>query len=57
MKSFKKFIFSNKGTASVEEIVVLSTVAIGVAAATIPLGALLLNYHKAVEYILMMPIP
>lgn len=46
-----------KGVTSVEQIVLVVTVAIGFAAAVIPLGSLLAGYHEAVEYVLWLPIP
>lgn len=49
--------FQNAGTAQVEYIVLVATVAIGFAAATIPLGSLLLNYHWAIEFVLLLPVP
>ena len=46
-----------KGVTSVEQIVLVVTVAIGFAAAVVPLGSLLAGYHEAVEYVLWLPIP
>ena len=46
-----------KGVTSVEQIILVVTVAIGFAAAVVPLGSLLAGYHQAVEYVLWMPIP
>lgn len=45
------------GTAMVEEVVLVATVAIGFAAAAIPLGKLLLDFHRAIEWVLWLPIP
>ncbi len=45
------------GTTTVEAVVLVLTVAIGFAAAVIPLGSLLSAYHQAVEYMLWMPVP
>jgi hypothetical protein len=47
----------DKGTASVEYLVILATVAISFAAAAVPLGALLLDYHRLIERVLSLPIP
>ena len=46
-----------KGVTSVEQIVLVVMVAIGFAAAVVPLGSLLAGYHEAVEYVLWLPIP
>ncbi len=48
---------SEAGVTQVEYIVLVATVAIGFAAATIPLGALLLDYHWTIEFVLLMPVP
>ncbi|MBN2527231.1 MAG: hypothetical protein JXR76_12625 [Deltaproteobacteria bacterium] len=45
------------GTAQVEEIVLLATVALVFAAATLVLGPALLNYHAGIETVLALPIP
>ncbi|MDJ0763235.1 MAG: hypothetical protein QNJ97_09630 [Myxococcota bacterium] len=47
----------SRGTTSVEELVLLATVAIGFAAGVIPLGTMLLEYHGIIECILGLPIP
>jgi hypothetical protein len=41
----------------VEEIVLVVLVAIGFAAACIPLGSLLLGYFEGIELVLSLPIP
>ncbi len=46
-----------RGVTSVEQIVLVVTVAIVFAAAVVPLGSLLAGYHEAVEYVLWLPIP
>ena len=46
-----------RGVTSVEQIVLVVTVALGFAAAVVPLGSLLAGYHEAVEYVLWLPIP
>ena len=46
-----------RGTATVEEVVLLATVVIGFAAAAAPLGALLLEYHQLIEWTLSLPVP
>jgi hypothetical protein len=48
---------SNSGATQVEQIVLVLTVALGFAAAAIPLGKILLDYHSAVEFVLALPIP
>jgi hypothetical protein len=45
------------GTSSVEHLVLVVAVALGFAAAAVPLGALLLGYHELVERVLSLPIP
>ena len=45
------------GTAQVEHVVIVLTVAIAFAAAAVPLGALLLQYHRQIESVLALPIP
>lgn len=46
-----------EGIAGVEEVVLVSAVALGAAGAIIALGALLLGYHQAIEFVLAMPVP
>lgn len=54
----QKHIRANQsGIAQVEYLVLLATVAIGFAAACAPLGALLLDYHWAIEIVLQLPVP
>jgi Flp pilus assembly pilin Flp len=53
----KKLLKSDSGQTQVEQIVLVVTVAIGVAAGVILLGSRLLNYHKTIESILALPIP
>ncbi len=54
----KKEVFkATRGSIYVEQVVLVVTVAIGFAAAVIPLGAMLLNYHAAIELVLGLPIP
>ncbi len=48
---------NEQGTAMIEEVVLVATVAIGFAAAAVPLGRLLLDFHRAIEWILWLPIP
>ena len=58
MKSHNTNLRENKrGATSVEHIVLVVTVAVGFAAATVPLGSLLAAYHEVVEYVLWLPIP
>ena len=45
------------GTSSVEHLVLVVAVALGFAAAAVPLGARLLAYHELVESVLSLPIP
>jgi hypothetical protein len=45
------------GTAQVEHVVLVLAVAISFAAAAVPLGALLLAYHRQIERVLSLPIP
>jgi len=49
--------YARAGVAQVEYIVLVATVAIGFAAATVPLGALLLDYHWTIEFVLLLPVP
>ena len=53
----KRWLNTNEGTAQVEEIVLIATVAIAFAAASVPLGSLLLGYHQIIEYVLLLPVP
>ncbi|MCP4602004.1 MAG: hypothetical protein GY847_16055 [Proteobacteria bacterium] len=48
---------STSGSVYVEQVVLVSTVALGFAAAIIPLGAMLLNYHDMIEFVFGLPIP
>jgi hypothetical protein len=48
---------ADRGTASVEQLVILATVAIAFAAAMLSLGPALLDYHSGIEFILSLPIP
>lgn len=45
------------GTVYVEEVVLLTLVAVGFAAATMVLGPALLDYHAGIELVLSSPIP
>ena len=54
LKCVKK---NEKGSVSVEEVVLLSLVALGFAAATMVLGPALLDYHAGIELVLSSPIP
>ncbi|MDD5306921.1 MAG: hypothetical protein PHU25_06320 [Deltaproteobacteria bacterium] len=47
----------DRGVAQIEELVLVATVALTFAAAAIPLGALLLDYHAGIEAVLALPIP
>ena len=57
MSWLNQLLLSDRGTAGVEEIVLLATVAIGFAAASVPLGSLLLEYHQLIEWTLSLPVP
>ena len=46
-----------RGTVSVEQIVILSTVAVGFVTAMVAVGPMLLNYHSSIEFVLAMPFP
>ena len=48
---------SNRGSVYVEQIVLISTVAIGFVAAAVPLGIVLAKYHDLIELVLSLPIP
>jgi len=48
---------SEQGTTQVEHLILVITVALGFAAAAVPLGALLLGYHEGIEFVLALPIP
>jgi len=48
---------SDAGTSSVEHLVLIITVALVLAAATLPLGSLLMSYHQLIESVLFLPIP
>ncbi len=48
---------SQTGSVQVEQIVLVGTVAIGFATAVVGLGSLLLSYHQAIEFVLVLPIP
>jgi hypothetical protein len=48
---------SDAGTSSVEHLVLVVTVALVFAAATLPLGALLMSYHRLIESVLFLPVP
>lgn len=45
------------GASSVEHVVLVAAVALGFAAASVPLGAALLAYHGLIEAVLSLPIP
>ena len=53
----KTLLKSDRGTTQVEQLVLVSTVAIGFAVAVILLGKRLLNYHGDIERVLALPIP
>jgi Flp pilus assembly pilin Flp len=61
MKNLICFVFkimkSQKGTAQVEEVVLLALVALGFAGAVLTLGPALLGYYKAIEIVLCAPFP
>jgi hypothetical protein len=56
-RSQREILECRSGTAQVEEVVLVVTVAIGFAAAALPLGGQLLDYHLAIEWVLWLPIP
>ena len=56
-RELKKLLTSTKGQTYVEQVVLVSTVAIGFAAGVVLLGSLLLDYHKTIESVLALPIP
>ncbi len=45
------------GTAQIEQLVLIVTVAVGFASAAVPLGSLLFAYHRSIEIVLALPIP
>jgi hypothetical protein len=45
------------GTAQIEQLVLIVTVAVGFASAAVPLGSLLFQYHRSIEIVLALPIP
>jgi len=47
----------SSGSTQIEQLILIVTVAIGFAAAAIPLGALLLGYHEGIEFVLALPVP
>jgi hypothetical protein len=49
--------FLSAGVAQVENVVLVAMVALGFAAAAVPLGSLLLDYHWAIEIVLLLPVP
>jgi hypothetical protein len=46
-----------RGAVFVEQVVIVATVALGFAAAAIPLGKVLVEYHDAIELVFGLPIP
>jgi hypothetical protein len=48
---------SDAGTSSVEHLVLVVTVAVAFAAASVPLGAMLVSYHQLIERVLSLPVP
>ena len=52
-----RLLTSTRGATYVEQVVLVSTVAIGFAAGIILLGRRLLDYHTTIEFILALPIP
>jgi len=57
LKSVAKKTGESSGTAQLEQVVLIVAVAIGFAAAAVPLGALLLGYHRGIEIVLALPVP
>ncbi len=56
-QTMKRLLTSTRGATYVEQVVLISTVAIGFAAGVILLGHRLLDYHTTIEFILALPIP
>ncbi len=50
-------INNNSGTATVEETIILVTVAVGFGAAIMAVGPMLLEYHNTIEFVLSLPVP
>jgi Flp pilus assembly pilin Flp len=48
---------NQQGATQVEHLILVITVALGFAAAAVPLGALLLGYHEGIELVLGLPVP
>ena len=48
---------AQRGATQLEQLVLIATVALGFAAAAVPLGGLLLGYHEGIELVLALPIP
>ena len=46
-----------RGAIYVEQVVLVALVAVGCAAAAVPLLALLVGYHRGVELVLALPVP
>ncbi|MCP4677196.1 MAG: hypothetical protein GY854_17110 [Deltaproteobacteria bacterium] len=57
IRTQKEVFKATHGSVYVEQVVLVVTVAIGFAAAVIPLGAMLLDYHATIEFVLGLPIP
>ncbi|MBN2801487.1 MAG: hypothetical protein JXR91_00180 [Deltaproteobacteria bacterium] len=57
IKHSQSFAENSKGTASVEEIIILMAVAVGFSAAMVAVGPMLLNYHSGIEFVLSLPVP
>jgi Flp pilus assembly pilin Flp len=51
------FTADQSGTATVEETVILVTVAVGFGLALTTAGPLLLSCHSAIEFVLSLPVP
>ncbi len=55
--SVRELDLDARGATQIEHLILVITVAIGFAAAAVPLGALLLGYHDGIEFVLALPVP